>query len=285
MPTRNTHGSRNNLHAHSQSVTSMPTSPKPSRRRPHASSDTIDVRLDANDNDNVNEDNHEPVARQQIYVLSADGSQLFLLDPTKPSGNEEPPPYAPFRTDVTASNSASEVAATATSIHSGPTSPRNAMSPPSFPGIVLPPDSQSRHRSSTLSAIHHDAHGRSSSRPSIRNNNSFSHTARVRPHRSHSAHSSPGVPSSSMVDETTPLLARDVDTEDWVEVDWLQRRKFWKAVFCGEIEEAGEDRSWKAAWRRFWRPVGQGRYWKSLVHLWLLNFPFVSLSLRQIRRA
>ncbi|KAK4689334.1 hypothetical protein P7C73_g769, partial [Tremellales sp. Uapishka_1] len=32
---------------------------------------------------------------QPIYVLSADGSSLWLVDPTEPPVHEEPPPYAP----------------------------------------------------------------------------------------------------------------------------------------------------------------------------------------------
>lgn len=32
---------------------------------------------------------------QSVYVLSADGSQLYLLDPSRPSNGEHPPPYAP----------------------------------------------------------------------------------------------------------------------------------------------------------------------------------------------
>lgn len=35
-----------------------------------------------------------PAAPEKIYVLSADGSQLFLIDPSKPLEHEEPPPYA-----------------------------------------------------------------------------------------------------------------------------------------------------------------------------------------------
>jgi hypothetical protein len=32
---------------------------------------------------------------QSVFVLSADGSQLYLLDPTRPQTGEHPPPYAP----------------------------------------------------------------------------------------------------------------------------------------------------------------------------------------------
>lgn len=247
---------------------STSTPPKPPRRLFRSPSDTSDVRLE-------DAEEHPPPAPRQIYVLSADGSQLFLLDPTKPSGNEEPPPYAPFRVEPSASSSPSDIAAAST----GAASPRSVLSPVPFPSIVLPQDTHSRHRASTVSAINQDGHRRTLSRPPVRNHNSFSHTTRARAHRSHSSHSSPGVPSSSMVDETTPLLGRDVDTEDWVEVDWLQRRKFWRAVFCGEIEEADEDMSWKAGWKRFWRPVGKRRYWNAMVHLGLINFPFVRSGL------
>lgn len=36
---------------------------------------------------------------QPVYVLAADGSQLYLLDTSKRPGNEEPPPYLPIRQD------------------------------------------------------------------------------------------------------------------------------------------------------------------------------------------
>jgi hypothetical protein len=38
-----------------------------------------------------------PLLQQPIYVLAPDGSQLYLVDPSRPPKNEEPPPYLPFR--------------------------------------------------------------------------------------------------------------------------------------------------------------------------------------------
>ena len=263
MSTMSTHASRLSLTGSSP--------PKPLRRLPRSPSDLIDVHLEDADASSPTR-----AASQQIYVLSADGSQLFLLDPTKPSNHEEPPPYAPFRVDPSANSSTSDVPSSgASGAAGGATSPRGALSPVPFSNIVLPQESHARHRASTLSAINQDGQRRTLIRPSVRNHNSFSHTVRTRPSRTHSAHSSPGVRSSSMLDETSPLLGREVDTDDWVEVDWLQRRRYFRAVFCGEVEEADPDMSWRAGWKRFWRPVGQGRYWKAVLHLCLLNFPFV----------
>jgi hypothetical protein len=85
----------------------------------------------------------------------------------------------------------------------------------------------------------------------------------------------------NLADERTPLLQRELGGEEWTEIAWLKRRGLWKAIFCGEIEEGDAGRTWGDGWRRFWRPVRQARYWKPLVHLWLLNFPFVSIRLIQ----
>jgi hypothetical protein len=79
--------------------------------------------------------------------------------------------------------------------------------------------------------------------------------------------SSPGIPTGN-IDESTPLLGSSVV--------FPRRRGLWRSIFCGEVEEGDEDTGWGAGWRRFWNPVGRGVYWKGLIHLWLLNFPFVS---------
>ena len=263
-------------HSHSASASaSASSSPKPSHRLPRSPSDPARIAAQGED---------DPAHPQQIYVLSADGSSLFLLDPSKPSGNEEPPPYAPFTTDVDLSRSSSE-GALPPRANAGPSSPHSALSPVPFPALIIPPETHSRHRASTLSELNQDASPTvASGRPRVRNHNSFSHTVRSREpgsRRSRSVLSSPGMPSSSALpDENTPLLATPttghLDGDEWVEVDWQRRRRFWRAVFCGELEEGHAEMTWKAGWKRFWRPVGTGQYWKAMVHLWFLNFPFVS---------
>jgi hypothetical protein len=44
---------------------------------------------------------------------------------------------------------------------------------------------------------------------------------------------------------------------------------------------AAQVNSWARGWKRFWRPVGRKEYWRAVLHLVLLNFPFVSLLLSQ----
>lgn len=222
---------------------------------------------------------------QQIYVLSADGSSLFLLDPTKPQGNEEPPPYAPFRTDVDLSNNTSS---TSLASHTaGPSSPRSVLNSVPYPSIVVP---EGRNRASTVSTLNQESSVRQSTRPGMRNHSSFSHSPaahhRQRDERGiQSASNSPRTATSALPDERTPLLHRALDGEEWIEVRWHKRRGAWKAIFCGELEEGDESETWTAAWKRFWRPVGTGRYWKAMVHLWFINFPFVSDAYESLDRA
>lgn len=45
--------------------------------------------------------------------------------------------------------------------------------------------------------------------------------------------------------------------------------------------KAAQVNSWARGWKRFWRPVGRKEYWRAVLHLVLLNFPFVSLTLLQ----
>jgi hypothetical protein len=43
------------------------------------------------------------------------------------------------------------------------------------------------------------------------------------------------------------------------------------------LADVGRINSWRAGWYRYWRPLGRSEYWPALLHLVLLNFPFVSL--------
>lgn len=254
--------------SHSQ-VLSPPPKPRPYRllRSP---SDPVHIHSPSDES---------PTPPQQIYVLSADGSSLFLLDPTKPQGNEEPPPYAPFRADVELPNNTSSTSLVSNGAVAGPSSPQSALNSVPYPTIVVPEGG--RHRASTVSTLNQEA-TREASRPRMRNHASFSHTHT--PHNGQrddrdvrSANTSPRVETSALADERTPLLRRELGGDEWIEVSWPKRRGAWRAIFCGELEEGDDKRSWGAAWNRFWRPVGKGRYWKAMSHLWFINFPFVSL--------
>ena len=204
-----------------------------------------------------------PKQQQQIYVLSADGSRLFLLDPTKPA-NEEPPPYAPFQPSPDRHVATRSLSSTNLRLEAGPSSTHvNALISPSRNGdLDLPSeDPLTRHRARTLSALNPSA----SLRPRYRT--FASHT----PPRTRSATSSPNFPNRvRLVDETTPLLARE--EEEVI----LPQRGSWRSIFCGDLDVDEEDRTWSRGWRRYWRPWQRKEYWRATLHLVLLNFPFVS---------
>jgi hypothetical protein len=214
----------------------------------------------------------KPKQPQQIYVLSADGSRLFLLDPTKPA-NEEPPPYAPFQPSEGQSHTATRsLSSTNLRLEAGPSSTHiNALiSPQRIGQLDLPSeDPLTRHRARTLSALN----PASSSRPRYRQ--SASHTLPG----ARSAASSPSFPNRVRpADETTPLLAREEEEEV------LPQRGSWRSIFCGDLDFDEEDKTWSRAWRRYWRPWQRKEYWRATLHLVLLNFPFVSYSEVRMRR-
>ncbi|RXK38006.1 hypothetical protein M231_04675 [Tremella mesenterica] len=215
-----------------------------------------------------------PASGQQIYVLSADGSSLFLLDPTKPANNEEPPPYAPFSAPSPPSSD-----------ESSPISPEIRREVP-FPSIettaLLFPESHGRHRARTMSAVGDRQRAVSAS------HRSGTVSERPRP-RYHSSFSNPSGEGSASVEvsggnwnpasssdgqnganETTPLLPPDPGDE----TDTRQKvRGLWGSVWLGELGDV-EGIGFKAGWRRFWAPMGRGMYWRAVGHLVFLNFPF-----------
>lgn len=249
--------------------------PKPPRLHLHrSSSDPINVSDDQNET-------QQPAPPQQIYVLSADGSRLFLLDPSKPA-NEEPPPYAPFQPSPNPApghfNTRSLSSTSLRNIDPGPSSPRRLIEALVSPvrhgqATLLPPDedAQTRNRASTLSALGPNRPVRptyrsSASRPQMR-----------------SAASSPGISHRARIaDETTPLLGESREPE---EGDTRPRRGFWRSMFCGDIDAEEEPGTWGKGWKRFWRPWSRKLYWNAALHLILLNFPFVSSAafMRQYR--
>lgn len=225
---------------------------------------------------------------QQIYVLSADGSRLFLLDPTKP-GNEEPPPYAPFQPpssghSTTRSSSSNNLSGGLTSPASAAQIHVDALASPQRSGrtlgqghLLLPSadgagEAHTRHRARTLSAIN----CQTNQRPRYRTFASHSHSPPTPNSSSHarprSATSSPGISHRMrLVDETTPLLAR---LEDGITT--LPQRGLWRSVFCGDVDVDEDTSKWAGGWRRYWRPWKRREYWRASLHLILLNFPFVS---------
>ena len=250
--------------SHTYSASSPPKPPRLNLHR--SSSDPVNLSEERQD--------AQPVPPQQIYVLSADGSRLFLLDPSKPA-NEEPPPYAPFQSAPSPGpaqhlNTRSLSSTNVRTLASGPSSPRrlvDGLVSPARNGqfSLLPPDdAQTRNRASTLSALAHNtpirpAYRSSASRPHLR-----------------SAASSPGVSHRVRIaDETTPLLGDQREPED---VDASPRRGFWRSTFCGDLDTEEESGTWGMAWKRYWRPYSRKPYWKATLHLILLNFPFVSLA-------
>ncbi|ORY35021.1 hypothetical protein BCR39DRAFT_516204 [Naematelia encephala] len=196
----------------------------------------------------------------QIYVLSADGSSLFLLDPSKPNRLEEPPPYAPF---------------TAPSELSSPRSEHHSVQFPTITGtssLLLPPSSANeqhhfRGRASTMSALADEAgpSRRPRYRSTVSNTTPISSRARLPSLEDLNV----GAPD----DESTPLLAHSVENGD----ARRKKRGLWSSIFCGEIEDQDTRTGFVAGWNRFWSPMGDKRYWRAMLHLWLLNFPIALL--------
>ena len=52
---------------------------------------------------------------------------------------------------------------------------------------------------------------------------------------------------------------------------------------AGARRAAADVNTWRRGWKRFWRPVGRKEYWRAVLHLALLNFPFVRLHLPLFR--
>jgi hypothetical protein len=285
----------------------LPRSPSEPGRLRDTSDDQFRTRNSATTSAEMSETSslHSPshtTPPQQIYVLSADGSSLFLLDPSKPSGIEEPPPYAPFKlrnepeqggfaidapdTEIVLERESSSNSISHSNNIAGPsinpigsTLPRRSQ----LPTIVLPGSPTRRQRSSTFSGTDSTSSTTHHHRP--RYTTAVSQTSLPPAEVSRTSLFTPQYHSRPLPDERTPLLGaralhgQETDGEEWTEVAaWPKRRGLWRAIFCGELEEVESERgtSWKAAWRRFWRPVIQGHYWKAMLHLWLLNFPFVS---------
>ena len=263
----------------------VPSPTKPLRRLPRSPSDPIHS-IQHHNRQSGEQVDRPPPQPSQIYVLSADGSSLFLLDPSKPEGHEEPPPYASFQDSALQLDAEPAACSEITDGDDGvggPSSPRSSRTPFPSGSIILHDDHieqerDRRRRASTLPTQRPTVI--SPTRPTVRTHASFSR-ASLRPEapqRTRSTRSSPGTRTAFLPDEQTPLLG-DVDRADgesWVEIDVPRERGLWRSVFCGEVDDGEETRTWGGGWRRFWRPVGQGRVWTAMCHLWFINFPFVS---------
>ncbi|OWT39200.1 hypothetical protein C362_02790 [Cryptococcus neoformans Bt1] len=293
-------------HAHSTSA-SQPYRPKPPRLLRRSPSEPVRVNDSLTSLNGVNEVNGENRASaspsQQIYVLTADGSRLFLLDPTRPNG-EEPPPYASFPIqhipgsddDADADADVEEDGGVGGSGDTlAPTSSR--LLTPGYTSTSAEPTG--RHRARTLSALSAERSRPRTSTTTSRPDNRRSRSALL------TATATPGPPygrgargaylsAVSSADERTPLLAvharggvgdgvTDADAGVEGEADGLLRRKsgmrrgWWRGVCCGELEKGEQVGTWSDGWKRFWRPVGKGEYWASVFHLVFLNFPLALL--------
>lgn len=229
------------------SLTGTPATPPPSNHRPL-------LPRSPSDPGHIQRQTISPP--QQIYVLSADGSSLFLLDPTKPKRHEEPPPYASYLD-------------------------RTVPFPRSRDDDRRGQSGLLRHRASTMSALDSPqtvGAGPSRLRPryhsSLSTNSVGSLNLRPRHDRTRSALSSPGAHTTALIDERTPLLT--TGTASPAEGELVRKKRgVWRSIFCGELEVDDERRGLAAGVRRFWSPVVQGNYWKAMAHLCFLNFPFV----------
>ncbi|KIR60258.1 hypothetical protein I312_104194 [Cryptococcus bacillisporus CA1280] len=287
-------------HAHSTSA-SQPYQPKPPRLLHRSPSEPVHVNGPLAGSNGVNGVNGENGAltspSQQIYVLTADGSRLFLLDPTRPNG-EEPPPYASFpiqhipdsdadadaEADVEGNGYVGGIGDTL-----APTSSR-LLTPGYIPTSTSPiVEPSRRHRARTLSALSAERSRPRTSTTTSRPDNRRARTGLL------TTTASPGPPYGRGVavgpaDERTPLLAVRVgdgmaEADEAVEGQGdgsLERRSgmrrgWWRGVCCGELEKGEQVGTWSDGWKRFWRPVGKKDYWASVFHLIFLNFPLALL--------
>lgn len=291
-------------HAHSTSA-SQPYHPKPPRLLRRSPSEPVHVNDSLASLNGVNGENRASASpSQQIYVLTADGSRLFLLDPTRPN-EEEPPPYASFPIQHIPGNDDDADAGADVEEDGGvggggdmlaPTSSRLLI--PGYTSIFAEPSG--RHRARTLSALSAERSrprtSTTTSRPDNRRARSalLTETANPEPPHGHGAYLSAVGPA----DERTPLLAvaarggigdRVSDADDDAEGEGdgslgrksRMRRGWWRGVWCGELEKGEQVGTWSDGWKRFWRPVGKGDYWASAFHLIFLNFPLVSLQVEK----
>ncbi|WVQ79485.1 hypothetical protein IAT38_001584 [Cryptococcus sp. DSM 104549] len=244
-----------------------------------------------------------PSPQQPIYVLTADGSSLFLLDPSKPTGGEEPPPYASFNKAAAGGEGGAEGEGEGGAGEEGEssTTPRIVFPSLTTAGELLLPHADgspqpdhpdhpgtTRHRARTLSTLSSE-HPRSRPRTSTLTQPA----PPPRPRRARSALSTPEGGSAYLVpDERTPLLfSRGGELPAWARpgapgaggaaeeglVGVPPRevtRGVWRSVWCGDLDEGEAPGGWGDGWKRYWRPMGRGRYWLSALHLVLLNFPF-----------
>ncbi|ODO00529.1 hypothetical protein L198_02848 [Cryptococcus wingfieldii CBS 7118] len=209
-----------------------------------------------------------PAAGQQIYVLTADGSSLFLVDPSKPRGGEEPPPYASFPVQPLPLAGGDDAEADA-DVDVEAEEPGVGVRRVEFPRVHEEEEGPHRHRARTLSAISNQERYRP---------RTFTFTRPPASRRARSALSTPEPRTAWLVDvpdvpdETTPLLpgpGRDLESAPIIaaadeQAGW-RGRGWWKGVWCGELEDGEEDTrvGWGEGWKRYWRPA-------LLVWPWLL---------------
>lgn len=250
----------------------------------------------------------------KIYVLSSDGSSLFLIDPSRPPTHEKPPSYSSL---IVGENTQSQGHVGGSSRSFPPTS-GEGVGDSSEEVLIGPAGDQA---SSTGHSARETA-GRSdltatrlpsSIPPNVsttsssgnRTNRSQPQPQQQTPERSlsyhHQYHTSPNSVSPPSMDENTPLLAsfpldgnhRSTQSSASGMTPYRYRnrisfpagdtgaRGFWRSILFGEYHAATVSHSGQNG-PGFWEPVTNSEYWLAAFHLLLLNFPFVSYPFRPV---
>ncbi|WRT69395.1 uncharacterized protein IL334_006379 [Kwoniella shivajii] len=236
---------------------------------------------------------------QPIYVLTADGSSLFLLDPSKPRGGEEPPPYASFPISPNANTIANanpniEDVTTHSIAHGHENDRGRTQSHHDNTNNSNNENGHSRNRARTLSALNTNTNTNTSINTNIDNRPRYSSSQSYNNHhnnrRTRSIISNRTTPefhtNHMMPDENTPLLptmspsSLIMASGSGNAVMQEKKRGLWRSVWCGDLDIEEEDQyypgggGWKIGFKRFWRPLRRSVYWRSVSHLIFLNFPF-----------
>lgn len=188
-----------------------------------------------------------------IYVLAADGSHLYLLDPSKPV-NEDPPPYVPFGERETGRARAA-----------------------TFAGRTLHPASQRGLRTDPAAAHRGQGGHHPNTRESGRPGSSLSPSP-----RSPIRLPSPSWGQRQYRTFSDALPHTDVDSErgDGGEPVARTFHEMLRGIIYGDADGAialpltEDDIPRTSSWRRYWAPLSSPTHWWAVLHLLAINFPF-----------